>query len=77
MANRDYPFFSTGGTHLLSDSGLNAFSEGLLSLGGKNRRFSDIAVWGSSRRSTSGGGEGVAFKPESLRSGFPQLKKNG
>ena len=30
-----YPFFSTGGTHLRSDSGLNAFLEGLSNRGEK------------------------------------------
>ena len=54
-----YPFFSTGGTHLRSNSGLNAFSEGLFESGKeKNCRCSDMVVWGSSRHSTSGG-EGV------------------
>jgi hypothetical protein len=59
-----YPFFSTGGTHLRSDSGLNAFSEGLLNRG-------DMAMWGSSRRGSTGGGEGVVLQsPDQLSQFF-------
>ena len=41
-----YPFFSTGGTHLRSDSGLNFLGRSFRIGERKNRRCSDMAVWG-------------------------------
>ena len=54
-ANIYYPFFSTGGAHLRSDRVWTLSRKVFSNRGKKKSSFSDIAVWGSSRRIASGG----------------------